>query len=515
MTCMKRKILLISLVLSVFLIILQAPLFTASAQEQGEPKRIAESSEVSVKPSFQTENFVFLVKKENGEFEAAGANNIKDPVVMQGMAAAAKHLGENPEFRAMLDFYKKSHEKRFDAKKKELNDKIKETEEMLAKRKISKSDARFDLNYYNNELKKISESKAPPLAIVVGRKPEEKTSYMMASPIEFSAPSSSAAKSGLKTIESPGYIMLQYDEFVSMANENTKLEGLSVLAHETGHVISNNTTYLRNINLDYKDRNPLFLVDENLRTDTQVVEFMKKGDPMPDSHWRAKVISSQAAFEEEFAEFTASFFLSPNHDGDNIADKDFQANKIGYRLSKGTNEVSATLEWSDTVKNTGELMDTEFFIAKLLHRIAMSYDNPYDGYQNIVNIKSSDEFRKSPNLNSFIKIFAANYPQDFERFKVKFTEEISAVNAESTRRIQTDERRKIAELLGNTSSLIISIGQSEIKDIPAAEPGAATSETAVKYTRTVKGKPGASSSDNVKIKIMSEKIKSGNIDSGE
>ncbi|HOT74430.1 MAG TPA: hypothetical protein PK467_01475, partial [Candidatus Wallbacteria bacterium] len=131
------------------------------------------------------------------------------------------------------------------------------------------------------------------------------------------------------------------------------------------------------------------------------------------------------------------------------------------------------------------------------------------------NIKSSDEFRKSPNLNSFIKIFAANYPQDFERFKVKFTEEISAVNAESTRRIQTDERRKIAELLGNTSSLIISIGQSEIKDIPAAEPGAATSETAVKYTRTVKGKPGASSSDNVKIKIMSEKIKSGNIDSGE
>ena len=201
----------------------------------------------------------------------------------------------------------------------------------------------------------------------------------------------------MKTIESPGYIMLQYDEFVSMANENTKLEGLSVLAHETGHVISNNTTYLRNVNLDYKDRNPLFLVDENLRSDTQVVEFMKKGDPMPDSHWRAKVISSQAAFEEGFAEFTASFFLNSNHDGDNIADKDFQANKIGYRLSKGTNEVSATLEWSDTVKNTGELMDTEFFIAKILHRIAMSYDNPYDGYQNIVNIKSSDEFRKAGN----------------------------------------------------------------------------------------------------------------------
>ncbi|HOD42516.1 MAG TPA: hypothetical protein PKL57_18345, partial [Candidatus Wallbacteria bacterium] len=139
----------------------------------------------------------------------------------------------------------------------------------------------------------------------------------------------------------------------------------------------------------------------------------------------------------------------------------------------------------------------------------------YDGYQNIVNIKSSDEFRKSPNLSSFIKIFAANYPQDFERFKVKFAEEINTVNAESTRRIQTDEKRKIAELLSNTSSLIISIGQSEIKDIPVAETSAATSETAVKYTRTVKGKPGASTADSVKIKIMSEKIKGGNIDSGE
>ncbi len=76
MTYKNGKILLISLVLSVFLIISHAPLFTASAQETGEPRRIAESSEVSVKPSFQTDDFVFLVKKENGEFEAASANNI-------------------------------------------------------------------------------------------------------------------------------------------------------------------------------------------------------------------------------------------------------------------------------------------------------------------------------------------------------------------------------------------------------------------------------------------------------
>ena len=80
---------------------------------------------------------------------------------MQGMTTAARHFSENPEFRTMLDFYKKSHEKRFDAKKKELNDKIKETEEMLAKRKISKSDARFDLNYYNQELKKNKRTKSP------------------------------------------------------------------------------------------------------------------------------------------------------------------------------------------------------------------------------------------------------------------------------------------------------------------------------------------------------------------
>ena len=522
-----KKIMLMSLLVSIFIVCSSAFSFSALAQDSGaDAKRISDSSssEISVQPSFQTDDFVFLVKKENGGFEAANANNVKDRVLMNGMTVAARHLADNPEFKTMLDFYKKSHSMRFDGRRKELNDKIKETEALLAKKKISKREAAADLKLYNQELKKINEVKVPPLAIVVGRNPQEKTSYMLASPIEFNAPSQSGAgtsrpaSAGGESVEAPGYIMLQYEEFVSLASEKDRQDGLSVLAHETGHVISNNITGMRNITLDYRDRNPLFLVDENLRNDSAVVEFMKKGDPMPDSHWRAKVINSQTAFEEGFAEFTAAFFLSAAHDGNNIADKDFLTSKIGYRVNKTTAEVSATLEWSDVFKNSSELLSTEFFIAKILQRIAVSYDDPNAAYQDIMNVKATDEFLKSPNLNNFIKIYAAKHPEAFEKFKVKFAEEINSIETENTRRIQTDEKRKTLALLRETNSMIMSIGQMEIDRIIAETAGAAagTGEAMVKYGRTVNKKYDDNVNiESVKIKVMSEKIKTGAIEKGE
>lgn len=520
-----RRFLLVAILSLALVCVFSAAPFAAFAQggsSAAHSGRIGDSSsEVGVQPSFQTDDFVFLVKKENGEFEAAGPNNVTDRTLVSGMTAAARHLSENPEFRSMLDFYKKSHMMRYDERKAELAEKIKETEELLAKKKISSRTAKMEINLYNEELRKINEMKVPPLAIVVGRNPQEKTSYMLASPIEFRAPAAAgdSSRQAPKAIEAPGYIMLQYEEFVNLASDRDRHDGLSVLAHETGHVISNNLTGMRNVTLDYKDRNPLFLVDESLRNDSAVVEFMRKGDPMPESHWRAKVINSQTAFEEGFAEFTAAFFTSAAHDGDGIADKDFLTNKIGYRLNKSTDEVSATLEWSDEVKNSDELMRTEFFIAKILNRIAMSYDDPYQAYKDIMEIKATDEFVKSPNLNVFMKLFAAKHPEAFEKFKAKFAGEIDAIEAENTRRIQTDEKQKIIALLKETSSMIMSIGQLEIDRLTAETitPGAdGTGEATVKYGRTVSRKyEDDVRPESVKIKVMSEKIKTGEIDREE
>lgn len=524
----KKKYLSVSLILFAliaFAICLPLNLSAAELNEGARASRISDSGAtteagLNSQISFQTDDFVFVVKSANGEYEAAGPDNIKDPVLLKGMSVAAQHLNEDPEFKKMLEFYKKSHAMRFEGRRKELNDKIKETEELLAKKKIRKNEAAMDIKYYNQELKKIDETPAPPLVIVAGTKPEEKTSYMLASPLEFKletrAPGSSRTDS--KTIESPGYIMFQYEEFASLAEEKTRLGALSVLAHETGHAISNNTTGLRNVTLDYADKNPLFLVDEILKNDTAVVEFIKKGDPMPASHWHSKVINSQTAFEEGFAEFTAAFFISANHDGNNIADEDFKANKTGYRVIKGTNEVSASLEWSDVIKNTDELLDTEFFISKILYRIASSYDDPYQAYQDILDIKKGEEFIKTPDLSSFIKIFASKHPAEFEKFKVKLTDEINAIAVESTRRIQTDEKKKINELLSAVSSTIIGIGQAEINNELAGAPGAldsataATGEISVKYIRRPAVHGDSNTPESVKINVMSEKIRSGNIE---
>ncbi len=512
--------------LIVFVICLPLNLSAAESNEGTRASRISDlagtlEAGLNSQVLFQTDDFVLLVKSQNGEYEAAGPDNIKDPVLLKGMGVAAQHLSENAEFKKMLDFYKKSHAMRFDGRRKELNDKIKETEELLAKKKMSKNEAAMDIKCYKQELKKIDETPAPPLVIVAGTKPEEKTSYMLASPLEFKLKTKVPGSSRLdsKTIESPGHIVLQYEEFVSLAEEKTRLSGLSVLAHETGHAISNNTTDLRNIKLDYTDKNPLFLVDEVLKNDTAVVEFIKKGDPMPGSHWHSKVINSQTAFEEGFAEFTAAFFISANHDGNSIADEDFKANKTGYRVIKGTDEVSASLEWSDVIKNTDELLDTEFFISKIIYRIAASYDDPYQAYQDILNIKTGDEFIKTPDLSSFIKIFASSHPAEFEKFKVKLTGEINTIAVESTRRIQTDEKKKINELLSAVSSTIIGIGQAEINNESAGAPGAlnpetaATGEVSVKYTRRPAVHSDSNTPESVKIKIMSEKIRSGSIES--
>ena len=525
--CLNLNLSAVFILFSLFALIICLPLNLSATElnENARASRISDSagtSEAGLNSQilFQTDDFVFIIKSQNGEYEAAGPNNIKDPVLLKGMSVAAQHLNENPEFKKMLEFYKKSHAMRFEGRRKELNDKIKETEELLAKKKIRKNEAAMDIKYYNQELKKINETPAPPLVIVAGTKPEEKTSYMLASPLEFKLKTQAPASSRIdsKTIESPGYIMLQYEEFASLAEEKTSLSGLSVLAHETGHAISNNTTNLRNIKLDYTDKNPLFLVEENLKNDTDVVEFIKKGDPMPGSHWHSKVINSQTAFEEGFAEFTAAFFINTNHDGNNIADEDFKANKTGYRVIKGTNEVSASLEWSDVIKNTDELLDTEFFISKIIYRIAASYDDHYQAYQDILNIKASDEFIKTPDLNSFIKIFASSHPAKFEKFKIKLTGEINTIAVESTRRIQTDEKKKINELLSAVSSTIIGIGQTEINNESVGSPGAlnpetaATGEVSVKYTIRPAVHKDYNTPESIKIKIMSEKIKSGSIE---
>ncbi len=515
----------------IFLLLLNPALALNSDHNSNGAARILENSDSNAKiidsnqsAHLQTDDFVFLLKTENGGFEPAGINNIKDPALLEGVKAAANHLNDNLEFKSMLNFYKKSHTINSEKRKNELNDKIKNTQELLAKKEISKREAEADIKLYNHELKNIENIIPPPLAIIIGTNPAEKTSYMLASPFEFKLPADdSSSDSASKIIKSPGYIMLQYEEITAIANEKTRSDGLSVLAHETGHAISNNTTGLRNITIDYKDPNPLFLVDENIKNDTDVIEFIKKGDPVPSSHWHEKVLNSQTAFEEGFAEFTAAFFISPTHNGNNIADDDFLTGKIGYRIKKGTDEISAVLEWSDEVKNTGELLNTEFFISKILYRIAMSYDDPYTAYNDIMTIKSSAEFKESPDLNRLIKLFASSRPAEFKKFTNNLTAEFTEIASKNQRRIQTEERKLTSELLKQTGSIIIKIGapENESNLITDAKGNndindsiSATSEEVNIKNISIK-KPDDKNSNGTAggaaIKIMSEKIDAGSI----
>jgi|GEM_PF-4942933 len=409
--------------------------------------------------TFQTDDFVFLVKNSNQNYVIANSSNVTGNAKLKGVAAAFNMLNENLELKRMVNIYKNSYKMRFSKERQELSSKLSQLETDIASGKTSRMAARAQTNYLQEELRKLNEAKVPPLAFVVGDSKND-VSYMSSGSLSF-------ASAAGETIKVPGHIVLQAQEFENMADASKKIDGIIVLAHEAGHMISDNVTGQSNIITDYKEQNPTFLVDDSLKDDTRVVEFMKKGDPMAGSHWRSKVIASVTAFEEGFAEFTAAFFVSNKHDGDNISDNDFHTSKLGHRLNIVDGKVKATFEFSDMLKNPQELMCTEFFIAKLLNRIVMSFKDPYEGYLAILNVKNTDEFIKNPNMDSFIKLFAKRYPQEFSTFNIAFDKEINSLY-NNNGRILSDEQQKIVALLKETKNSILSIAKTGTQSASAA-----------------------------------------------
>ncbi len=93
----KNKYLSVSLILFAliaFAICLPLNLSAAELNEGARASRISDSGAtaeagLNSRISFQTDDFVFVVKSANGEYEAAGPDNIKDPVLLKGMSVAA------------------------------------------------------------------------------------------------------------------------------------------------------------------------------------------------------------------------------------------------------------------------------------------------------------------------------------------------------------------------------------------------------------------------------------------
>lgn len=451
---------------------------------------------------FQNPDVAFVVETGNGDHVAASSKNIADPRVLAGVKAAYSRLNENPDFVKMVEFYKRSVEKRKDVDRKKISDKIVELQSELKKGNISKRMAKSQTEYFQQELKKISEIKAPPLTIVVGQDASKPTSYMMPAELKFTD------KAGAR-VSTPCHIVLQMDEFLAMADDSKKIDGFVVLAHEAGHVISDNTTGIASVGGDYKDPDPLFLVDDAIKSDQKVRDFISKGDPMPASHWRNKVIHSNSAFEEGFAEFTAALFSQSESETASIKGSDFAAEKMGYRLSVQTDEVKATLEWTNITKKPEQVLNTEYFIAKMLYRVAGSFDSLDQGFSEIMDIKSTKAFKDSPNLLTFLVSYARRSPDNYLKFKKSFDEEVAKINvAAKATYYQGDDAP--AALLAEVKNSVFAIGDSALFDAGVSfAPGGGSSSSEVSITVT-KNKPvkifGAPGS-GVKLNEATGKIK--------
>ena len=499
------------LLLLIFVFTLSSsPLAISFAQSQ----RITDGAETrSVSVTYENADFVFVVKGANDEYSVATTEKIRNPKVREGVNTAYTMLQENTEFKKMVEFYKESYRQRFEVQKAEFVKQIAEAEASVKPGKTPSRSVKAKINYAKTEMQKIDSQKIPPLTIIVGQDPNATTSCMQPWTLEYK-------DAGGKTVSVPASILMQQSTLEGIASNDEKLWSLVTLAHETGHVISDNTTGQRNVGSDYKDPNPYFVVDGAIANDSKVVEFVRKGDPMPAAHWFRKTTGSQTAFEEGFAEFTGSFFTSPNHDAYDIANDDFQATKMAYKVVMDSSEVKAELTWTEILKSPAELQNTEFFIAKVLHRVAMSYSDPYEGYRVIVKVKSNPDFIKSPNLETFLRIFARENPEAYAKFKIDANREIEALVLKQIR-ANNNRMNQVSELISGIRGTMFAAGDAGLAERAArdhlASAGAAsttsvqlTSKTApASAVRTAK-KPGKPT-QSLKIDEVNRKLKSGSV----
>ncbi|HNY10600.1 MAG TPA: hypothetical protein PKK26_03315 [Candidatus Wallbacteria bacterium] len=498
------------------LLLLLVLVFTLSSSplsiSYAESQRISDNAETqSVSVTFANDDFAFVIKGANNEYSIASTEKVRNPKVLAGVNTAYTMLQDNAEFKKMIEFYKESYRQRFEAQKAEFVKKIADAEASVKPGKSPSRSVKATINYAKTEIQKIDSQKIPPLTIIIGQNPNETTSCMQPWTLEYKD------KNG-KTVSVPASILMQQSTLEGIATNEEKLWNLITLAHETGHMISDNTTGLRNVSTNYKDSNPYFVIDGTIANDSKVVEFVSKGDPMPSSHWFRKTTNSQTAFEEGFAEFSGSFFTSPTHDAYGIADDDFQATKMGYKVIEDSVEVKAELTWTEILKSPTELQNTEFFIAKVLHRVAMSYADPYEGYRAIVKVKSNPDFIKSPCLETFLKIFARENPQAYAKFKEDTNKEIEALVIKQVR-ANNNRMTEVSELISGIRAFMFAAGDAglaertardHIAGVSSTAPVELTSKTApAQAVRTSKktGKPLQS----LRINEMNLKLKSGSV----
>ncbi|MEZ7890442.1 MAG: hypothetical protein QMC67_01715 [Candidatus Wallbacteria bacterium] len=472
----------------------------SSTSEASINGRISDNPAQAAEKYFQNDDVTFLIKSSNGAYKVATSKNISNPVIKKGAEVAYNMFENNEQYRKMLQYYKDSYKSKLQEQKDSFLAKIAETDEKVKTGDISKYSAKSIKDYYQKEIEKLEKTKIPSLTLVLGQDPNETVSYMMPSRIEYKD------KDG-KDCEAPAYIMFQQEELEGCADDSKKIGNLVVLAHETGHSISFNATGSANITINYKDPNPLFVVDDQLKNDSRVVELMSKGDPFGNSHWYSKPIHPVTAFEEGFADFTGSFFNDAKFDTEKLGDKDFKVEKIGYKITIKDGKAAADYVWTENLKTEEELANTEFFIAKVLYRCAMAFDNPYDGYSAVLSIKTKAEFKSSPDIKTFLKIFADSYPEQYIKFRSGFNKEIAQMTADANKnksRYNGQKNINITNIILKSKDLITSVSDNVIKAKNMTLEPVETAEVALDSTSeiAVGGVPNDKSGNTAEINVV-------------
>jgi len=372
---------------------------------------------------FQNSDVAFLVDASNGSCVVADTGNVRDASYLKGMSTLYEKLNSSAEFKKMVQFYKESYAIRIDNQKKDIVVKIAELENMPEAARQNKA----IISYYRAELKKLDEKTVPPLTIYFDQGKERSSSHMVPEKIVYKD------KNGNR-VEAPNYIVYaRYAiDYLNAADASENVKGLITLAHESGHVISNNTNGPATTN--YRDNNANYVNSDRYKNIPEAAEIMKNGDPLPSAHWFGKVTNPDTAFEEGFAEFSGAFFSVSGHNADNIADGNFYMYRDAYYIETplfSSEKYAGCRGATYQLKTTDELVSTEFFVAKMLYRVSKSFKDPNAGYEAIMKIKNGPEFAANKSFSTFVKIFAREYPQNYANFKSALDAEAGAKLSEA------------------------------------------------------------------------------------
>lgn len=371
---------------------------------------------------FQNSDVAFLIKSANGSFVVADTGNVRNPDYVKAMTVLYDKLGSNAEFRQMVGFYKDSYRLRVENEKKTIARNIADLESMTLAAKENKP----IISYYRAQLAALDSKKAPPLTVVFDPATKDLAlSHMVPEKIVYND------KNG-RRVEAPNYIVYEKCavDYLNNSDASESVKGIITFAHESGHIISNNTSGPATI--DYRDTGASYVKSDQYKDVPEAAAIMKKGDPLAGTHWNGKVTNPSAAFEEGFAEFSGAFFGSSGHDADNIADGNFYMYRDAYYIQPqffSGEKYAGTHGATYQLKTTEELLSTEFFVAKMLYRVSKSFKDPNSGYAAIMRIKNSPEFAADRGFSNFVKIFARDYPQNYEYFRDSLKAEAEAKKA--------------------------------------------------------------------------------------